>query len=131
MSDLSKVAEIHYRNEQLREFKFRSLLSVFMQEFSQETCCTMMNIHSATGISVPDISGYRSDRKILTEENAIKLADYFNSVRKCEPIKPSELLAMQSVGQMVNLVEARKERDEFIANIAGEATYDARKTQQV
>ena len=110
MSDLSKIAEMHYHSEQLREFKFRSMLSVFMQEFSQETCCTMMNIHSATGISIPDISGYRSDRKILTEENAIKLADYFNSVRKREPIKPSELLAMQSVGQMVIL----KDRKSFL-----------------
>ena len=25
MSDLSKIAEMHYRIEQLREFKFRSL----------------------------------------------------------------------------------------------------------
>ncbi len=24
MSDLSKIAEMHYRSEQLREFKFRS-----------------------------------------------------------------------------------------------------------
>ena len=45
MSDLSKIAEMHYHSEQLREFKFRSMLSVFMQEFSQETCCTMQNIH--------------------------------------------------------------------------------------
>ena len=113
MSDLSKIAEMHYHSEQLREFKFRSMLSVFMQEVSQETCCTMMNIHSATGISIPDISGYRSDRKILTEENAIKLADYFNSVRKREPIKPSELLAMQSVGQMVIL----KDRKSFLEEL--------------
>ncbi len=113
MSDLSKIAEMHYRLEQLREFKFRSMLSVFMQEVSQETCCTMMNIHSATGISIPDISGYRSDRKILTEENAIKLADYFNSVRKREPIKPSELLAMQSVGQMIILKDRKSFLEEF------------------
>jgi len=131
MSDLSKVAEIHYQMEQNREFTYCSLLSEYLKKFSSKTKKTMSDISKATGISVPDISGYRSDRKILTEENAIKLADYFNSVRKCEPIKPSELLAMQSVGQMVNLVEARKERDEFIANILGEATHDARKTQQV
>lgn len=33
MSDLSKIAEMHYHSEQLREFKFRSMLSVFMQEY--------------------------------------------------------------------------------------------------
>ena len=32
MSDLSKIAEMHYRSEQLREFKFRSTLSLFMQK---------------------------------------------------------------------------------------------------
>ena len=37
MSDLSKIAEMHYRSEQLREFKFRSMLSVFMQEVSKES----------------------------------------------------------------------------------------------
>ena len=34
MSDLSKIAEMHYRSEQLREFKFRSMLSVFVADIS-------------------------------------------------------------------------------------------------
>lgn len=113
MSDISNSAEFETQMEAVTEFKFRSMLSIFMQEFSQETCCTIMNIHSGTGISIPDISGYRNDRKLLAEEDATKLANYFNSVRKCEPIKPSELLAMQSVGQMVIL----KDRKSFLEEL--------------
>ena len=114
MSDLRKVAEMHYQMEQNREFTYRSLLSEYFKEFSRNKQQTLMDIHKATGISIPDISGYRSDRKILTSEHAYKLANYFHKFGA--KATANELIELQKVAEMVNLIEARINWDEFLGN---------------
>ena len=122
MSDLRKVAEIHYQMERNREFTYRSLLSEYFKEFSRNKQQTLMDIHKGTGISVPDISGYRSDRKILTQEHAQKLADYFH--RFGAKATADELIRLQKVAEMVNLIEARVNWDEFLGNLQKDKSND-------
>lgn len=127
MSDLRKVAKIHYQIERNREFAYRSLLSEYFKEFSRTAKQTLMDIHKATGISLPDISGYRSDRKVLTQGHAQKLADYFH--RFGAKATADELIKLQKSCRNSKTVEARVNWDEFLANTVDEATHDARKTQ--
>lgn len=122
MSDLSKVAEIHYQMERNREFTYRSLLSEYFKEFGRTAKQTLMDIHKGTGISIPDISGYRSDRKILTQEHAQKLADYFH--RFGAKATADELIRLQKVAEMVNLIEARVNWDEFLGNLKTDKSND-------
>ena len=114
MSDLRKVAEMHYQMEQNREFTYSSLLAEYFKKFGRCTKQTLMDIHEATGISIPDISGYRSDRKILTQEHAQKLADYFHQFGA--KATADELIRLQKAAEMVNLIEARINWDEFLGN---------------
>lgn len=101
MSDISKSAEMAAKYEKLREFKFQSLLAKYLLEFSQANEQYMTDISKATGIRVSDISGYRCDRKVLTEEHAKKLAEYLQGFGA--NAKYFELMQFQKVGEMVDL----------------------------
>lgn len=118
MSDLRKVAEMHYQYEQRREFKFESYLGQWLKRTMVDNEITMFTLAKASGLSAADISSYKNDYKILDIENAKKLAKGLRKFMNFDHADTA-LIAWQRKGEFVDMVEERKKHDEFLASING------------
>lgn len=118
MSDLSKVAEMHYQYEQRREFKFESYLGRWLKKTMVDNEITMFTLGKASGLSAADISGYKNDYKILDIGNAKKLAAGLRKFINFDHADTA-LILWQKTGCFVDMVEERKRHDDFIASING------------
>ena len=113
MSDLTKSAELFAQLEARREFRFESMLACYMRQVMHEHGLTLLTVSQATGLTPGQISDYRSDYKKLTNKHASTLANYFANIVGTN-IKPAELITWQQVGKMVDLVEGRQLKEQFL-----------------
>ena len=122
MSDLSKVAEMHYQMESNKEFCFESKLSDWLKQVMFENKISLFALGKASGLGFAEISAYRNDRKILTRDNAEKLV---NGLSKWITFQtdivyaPQALMGYQKQGEFVNLIEKREQIEECIKQLRG------------
>lgn len=124
MSDLRKVAEMHYQMEQNREFCFESKLSDWLKQVMFENKISLFALGKASGLSAADISAYRNDRKILTSDNAEKLVNGLSKWIKFPMdivYAPQALMGYQKQGQFVNLIEKREQIEECFKQLRGDS----------
>lgn len=123
MSDLRKVAEQHYQMESNKEFGFESKLSDWLKQVMFENKIPLYKLAETSGLSAADISAYRNDRKILTNENAEKLV---NGLSKWITFPmdivyaPQALMGYQKQGEFVNLIEKREQIEECLKQLRGD-----------
>lgn len=123
MSDLSKVAEMHYQMESNKEFCFESKLSDWLKQVMFENKIPLYKLAEASGLSAADISAYRNDRKILTNDNAEKLVNGLSKWIKFPMdivYAPQALMGYQKQAQFVNLIEKREQIEECFKQLRGE-----------
>lgn len=124
MSDLRKVAEQHYQMEQNREFCFESKLSDWLKQVMFENKISLFTLGKASGLSAADISAYRNDRKILTNDNAEKLVNGLSKWIKFPMdivYAPQALMGYQKQGEFVNLIEKREQIEECLKQLRGDS----------
>ncbi|WP_432481654.1 hypothetical protein [Moraxella sp. ZY200743] len=85
------------------EFRFDSELKRYLAKFFTDRELTHRNIADALGWDVCKVSGYRSDRCRLTNDDAKTLSNYLNSLGG--DTTPEQLIKMQKTGVYVDLVE--------------------------
>ena len=123
MSDLRKVAEMHYQMESNKEFCFESKLSDWLKQVMFENKISLFALGEASGLSAADISAYRNDRKILTNDNAEKLVNGLSKWIKFPMdivYAPQALMGYQKQGEFVNLIEKRELIEECFKQLRGE-----------
>lgn len=123
MSDLSKVAEMHYQMESNKEFCFESKLSDWLKQVMFENKITLFTLGEASGLSAADISAYRNDCKILTNDNAEKLVNGLSKWIKFPMdivYAPQALMGYQKQGEFVNLIEKREQIEKCFKQLRGE-----------
>ena len=123
MSDLRKVAEMHYEMESNKEFCFESKLSDWLKQVMFENKISLFDLGVESGLGFAEISAYRNDRKILTHDNAQKLV---NGLSKWITFPmdivyaPQALMGYQKQGEFVNLIEKREQIEECLKQLRGD-----------
>lgn len=124
MSDLRKVAEMHYQMEQNREFCFESKLSDWLKQVMFENKISLFALGVESGLGFAEISAYRNDRKILTNDNAEKLVNGLSKWIKFPmdiAYAPQALMGYQKQGEFVNLIEKREQIEECLKQLRGDS----------
>ena len=124
MSDLRKVAEIHYQVESNKEFCFESKLSDWLKQVMFENKISLFALGAESGLGFAEISAYRNDRKILTHDNAEKLVNGLSKWIKFPMdivYAPQALMGYQKQGEFVNLIEKREQLEECLKQLRGDS----------
>lgn len=123
MSDLSKAAELHYQNEQRREFGFESKLSQWLKQIMFDNKINLISLSKESGLSFTDISAYRNDYKILNNDDAEKLVKGLSKWIKFPMdivYAPQVLMGYQKQGEFIDLVEKRRLMEDCLKQMRGE-----------
>lgn len=115
MKNIKNAEQLNEMLDKRRDFRFESGLARYMRQTMHENKKTLSSVAIATGLSLSQVSDYRSDYKVLTQSHAEALAKYFSGLAG-EEMPASMFTHWQSIGYIVYLKEGRQIGEGFLSD---------------